>query len=272
MLIKLENRKNLKGALIWGGILSIILIIYLAFFPSMASSNFSELINSKLGFMPEGLLESFGLNEMPDFGVFLEYFCYVFQFVIIGLAIYAMILGTKSISKEEGDKSIEYLYSKPVKRSQIVTAKIVSSLMMILLVITMVLISSIICALFLNEVKSIKTILIVNIFNLIPILAYWMIGFVFSVILRDDSKSIVLALSFFFGTYLVGVISNTVDKLDFLKYFSPINYNTSVNIYKFFENISNHSLNILGIIICAIIIIGGTIYTYLYYNKKDLYC
>lgn len=272
MLIKLENRKNLKGALIWGGILSFIIIIYSAFFPSMASSDFSELINSKLGFMPEGLLESFGLNDMPDFGVFLEYFCYVFQFIIIGLVIYGMILGTKSIAKEEGDKSIEYLYSKPIKRSQIVTSKIISSFLMIILVMTMVLISSIISTIFLNETDSIKVIVLVHLFNLIPILAYWMIGFIFSVILRDDSKSIVLALSFFFGTYLIGVISNTIDKLNFLKYFSPINYNPSVNVYKFFENINNVSLNVIGIIICVILIIGGTIFTYLYYNKKDLYC
>ena len=204
-LFKLEIKKNLKGAIIWSIVLSCILFLYMAFFPTMKDLGFNDLMMEKISLLPKGLLDSLGLSEMPNFSVFMEYFCYVFQFMSIALVIYGMILGTKALCKEEGDKTIEYLYAKPVSRFKIVLNKMLSSIVMILMVTALILLTSILSSIIFNHGKDIDMISIIMGFTLIPIFVYWIIGFVLSAFLRDDSKSIVLSLGIFFGTYIIGL-------------------------------------------------------------------
>jgi ABC-2 type transport system permease protein len=269
-LFKIEIKKNIKGSIIWGIVLSGILALYMAFFPSMRDAGFSELLDGKLDMLPEGLLDSFGLSEMPDFSIFMEFYTYVFQFIIIGIAIYAMILGTKALSKEEGDKTIEFLYAKSVTRSQIIISKMISSILLLCIVVLMVMTTSIFADLFLNGGKNALMILIVNSMMLIPILVYWAIGFAISSFLKDDNKSIVIAISLFFGTYLIGMVANTIDDLEILKYLSPINYNSAAEIFKFFDNRIGAELNIPAIILSAVIFVIGIATTFIKYNKKNL--
>lgn len=271
-LFKLEIKKNLKGAIIWSIVLVCILFLYMAFFPSMKDTGFNDLMTKEISLLPKGIVDSLGLSEIPNFSIFMEYFCYVFQFMSIALAIYGMILGTKALCKEEGDKTIEYLYSKPVSRSEIVLTKMLSSIVMILIVTASILLTSIISSFIFNGGKDIDLISIVMGFALIPIFVYWIIGFVLSAFLRDASKSVIISLAIFFGTYLIGIIALTVDKLSNLKYLSPINYNNATEVFKYFDGRVGHSLNIIGIIISLIILIVGIVITYIQYKKKDLYC
>ncbi|MFA5407506.1 MAG: ABC transporter permease subunit [Bacilli bacterium] len=268
-LIKIEFKKNFKSCLIWAIVLSSILFLYLAFFPSMRDAGFSELLDGKLDMMPEGLLDSLGLKDMPDFSVFMEYYCYVFQFIAIGLVIYAMILGTKALSKEEGDKTIEFLYAKPVTRTQIVLSKMISSKALILFVSLCLIVISIISDFIFGSGNTLMIIL-VNAMMLIPVFVYWSIGFAISSFLKDDSKSITIALGLFFGSYLIGIIANTIEKLDFLKYLAPISYNPASAIFKFFNGQSGAELNITALVLSAIIFVLGIIITFAKYSKKDL--
>lgn len=269
-LVKIEFKKNMKGTIIWGTILAAVVFLYAAFYPSMSDQGFSELLKTKLDAMPEGLMESFGLADMPDFSIFMEYYCYVLQFIIIGLVIYAMILGTKSLCMEEGRKTIEFLYAKPITRTKIVLSKMFSSIVSILIVSAMITFVSIICDYLFSDGNNTRMILIVNAMMLIPVFVYWIIGFVISSFLKDDNKSIVIALGLFFGTYLIGMVANTIDQLDMLKYLSPINYNPAANVFKYFDNRNGAELNIASIILSSIIFVFGIATTYIRYNKKDL--
>ncbi len=269
-LFKVEIKKNIKGGIIWGIVLSGILSLYMAFFPTMREAGFSELMDGKLDMLPEGLLDSLGLTEMPDFSIFMEYYTYVFQFIIIGIAIYAMILGTKALSKEEGDKTIEFLYAKSVTRSQIIISKMISSILLLCIVILMVMTTSLVADLIHTSGKNTLMILIVNCMMLIPILVYWSIGFAISSFLKDDNKSIVIAISLFFGTYLIGMVANTIADLEMLKYLSPINYNSAAEIFKFFDNRIGAELNISALILSAFIFASGIVTTFIKYNEKNL--
>lgn len=269
-LLKLESKKNLKGSIIWAVVLSGILFLYLAFFPSMKDAGFSELLEGKLDMLPAGFLETFGLTEIPDFSVFMEYYSYVFQFIIIGLSIYGMVLGTKSLSSEEGDKTIEFLYAKPITRTQIVISKMLSSIISILIVLISVILISILSDLLFSDGSNIEMIINLNKIMIIPVLVYWAIGFLISSFLKSDSKSIVISLSIFFGTYLLGIIAGTINDLEFLNYFSPINYNTTSDVFKFLDGRDGVELNIVGLIISAIIYLVSTLVTFFKYNKKDL--
>ena len=49
------------------------------------------------------------------------------QYIVMAGGIYAAILGVSALVKEESEGTIEFLYSKPVTRSKIVTSKILAS-------------------------------------------------------------------------------------------------------------------------------------------------
>ncbi|MDD3048542.1 MAG: ABC transporter permease subunit [Bacilli bacterium] len=269
-LIKSEFKKNLKGSIIWGIVLASLIILYMAFFPSMGDAGLAELFKEKINLMPKGLLDSFGLADIPNFSILMEYYCYVFQFIIIGLAIYAMILGTKALSKEEGDKTIEFLYSKPVTRSQIIISKMISSIALLFVVLLISLTASILSDFMFGDGNNTVMLILINLISMIPILVYWAIGFVISSFLKDDNKSIIIALGIFFGTYLMGIIAATIDKLKMLKYLSPINYNAATDVFKFLDGRVGSKLNMGAILLSAIIFIVGITITFVKYNKKDL--
>ena len=76
---------------------------------------------------PKGMIEAFGLDKI-SMSTILGFFgteCYIF--ITLFGSIYAMLLGASILSKEEGEKTIEFLLAKPVTRSTIVTAKMANA-------------------------------------------------------------------------------------------------------------------------------------------------
>lgn len=267
-LIKVEIKKSLKSTYIWGISLSVIMLIYMAFYPSMSDAGFNELLDSKIRLLPEALLKSIGLSVLPNFSIFIEYYSYIFNFIVMGLVVYAMLLGTKSLAGEEGNKTIEFLYAKPITRNQILISKLVGSLILIFIVFLMLLITSIFGSIFWSNDNDIMNIIYLNILMLIPILVYFSIGYVISSYLKSDIKGISISLGIFFGSYIIGAISSIVSKLEFLKYLSPINYNQAQKITNYLQG--NGDLNMLGIYLSIIIIICSIYIALIQYNKKDL--
>ncbi|NYN40103.1 ABC transporter permease subunit, partial [Salmonella enterica subsp. enterica serovar Typhimurium] len=82
-------------------------------------------------------------------------------------------------------------------------------------------------------------------------------------VLRSAKQASPVALALVFLTYILGIMAGLNDKVDFFKYFSPINYAIPSEVMD--KGISGTNV----MISCSVIIVMVAA-TFILYNKKDL--
>jgi len=76
--------------------------------------------------MPEAFRVAFNLQIDKWNNVLGFYVTYFVYFVPIITGCYSIILGTRLLSKEEQNKTAEFLLSRPLSRSQIISSKLIT--------------------------------------------------------------------------------------------------------------------------------------------------
>jgi ABC-2 type transport system permease protein len=72
---------------------------------------------------PKPVLVIAGINGL-DVGTVIGYFGVLYLYILLMATIHAAMIGAEVISKEERDRTSEFLYPKPISRSKIVTEKL----------------------------------------------------------------------------------------------------------------------------------------------------
>lgn len=266
-IFKMEFKKGLKPLATWSIICVLLIILFMSMFPSMKDSGMQELVSTKLGAMPEGLLEAFNLKDAPDFSKLNEYFAYVFQYIVIAGSIYAGMLGSKALIKEESEGTIEFLYAQPVSRTKIVTMKLLASIATFYLFVIIMGASSMLISIAVKP-SGLKIIDLITDMKLqfsgffLVGLVFLFLGFLVSVLIPHLRLAMPITIGVFFVTYLLGTFAGMIDELEFLKYLSPFHYAVPSEIIKH----GFKTVNIVLAFIISIVCIGGT---YLVYRKKD---
>lgn len=134
-MLKREWKVNFRGFVIWTSILVILFGAVFLIYPSIITSDNMESLNEMLKVFPEDLLRAFNMDISSIDSAFGWIKTEGFVFVLLITGIYSGILGSGILLKEENDKTIEYLNSLPVKRTQIVMNKVAVGLVYIFLMI-----------------------------------------------------------------------------------------------------------------------------------------
>ena len=266
-IFNFEFKRLLRGSIIWALVCSALIIMFMLFFPSMKEMGMQELVGAKLESLPEAFLEAFNISGATDFSNISDFSAYVLQYIVMAGGIYAAILGVSSLAKEESEGTIEFLYSKPVTRSKIVTAKALASGLIFLIFIIIVFIVTMVSAIVVKpddvEIMSVITD-IRNIYLGMALISYvfMTIGFLISVFVKSAKKATSIALGMFFASYVLGIFSKLQERLSGFIYLSPFDYAAPSNVIK---NGFEEKYIIIGVCMMIISISG----TYIIYNKKD---
>lgn len=226
-LLKLEIKSLAKSLLIWSVVLILLYTLFLAFYPSMQNSAMKELANAKLKGMPPEILKILNLSKIPDFTNIIEYQVYVMQFFNLAIAVFASIIGTNALIKEETDGTIEYLYSQPITRIQIVIQKIIAVVLTFSVFIGVIFSYNVILLKILN-VKNMNFTVVFEKLSSIYLgtyicgIVFIAIGFLISTIVKNSKLVSTFSIGIVFVSYILGIISIIVKDLEFLKYFSPL--------------------------------------------------
>jgi len=263
-IYKREIISNRKSFLIWIVIIVPLNAMIFSVYPSFASQagEMGELIKN----YPETFIQAFGLHVL-DLTNILHYFgMEIYLFVTLLGSIYSMILGSGIISKEEDEKTIEFLLAKPVSRTKIITSKILAVLSYIVLFNIMLFIANYIM---MEVLKTggfdIKVFILLSLGALLLHLTFAAIGLLISVFIIKARTVMSVSLGVVLGMYFLGLASSMSDKLTGLKYVSPFKYVDAADI------IINVKIDYIYIIIMALIICFSVIGTYIFYRKKDIH-
>jgi len=120
-----ELRMRLRSVTYWSlGILAVHLL-YLSLFPSFAAQ--AAVLNQALERFPPQFRAAFGMEGL-DLSTVMGYYSLIFLFVQILLAIQASNYGFGLVSIEESELTVDFLLTKPVSRSQVLTSKLLAAL------------------------------------------------------------------------------------------------------------------------------------------------
>ena len=266
-IAKLEFKIEIAGTLLWLLVLSLILILFMFFFPFMRDSDMAVLLENFNAFPPE-LMEAMHLNDMDSLLQLDGYFVYVFQYIFLAACIFACLLGGKSLIKEESDGVIEFLYSQPLTRKNLVFGKLAGNLLLLFVLWTGLFCSSSLCAvLFKNNSGELKNFITgaISVFlnQIIILILFYSIGLLFSSLLKSVQQVSGIAMGLVFGNYIVGLLSDVMKDFSWLQYLSPIKIAAPAALLK--ENIDPFYFSML-ILLSVLALFSASVI----YKRKDL--
>lgn len=263
MIFKREFIKNIKSLIIWSFILGGLVLLMLSVYPQFAKDHNS--MNELLKAYPESMKKVFGMDKL-NFGTILGFYgieIYIMT-TLIG-SIYASIIASNIVAKESGEKTIEFLLSKPVLRSEVITQKLLAVIVNILILNAVIILVSIIGFQFTKNAEvPAKTFALLSAGTIMLHMTFAAISFMLSSIIKKTRNIISISMGIVFIQYFFHVMSGVSDKLESFKYVSLFSYVDSAII------ISNNSLDMIYVIIMALIILMCVASAFIVYKKKDI--
>lgn len=259
-LVKHELRQGKASFWIWTASVGFLFATCIFLFPEMKGQmdSVSDMFASMGSFT-----EAFGMDRL-NFGTLIGFYAVECGNVLgLGGAFYASLCAVGILSKEEKDKTAEFLLTHPVRRKRIVTEKLIAVL------IQLTAMNIIIYALALGSMTAIGETIPLKEISLLH-LAYYLlqlelagICFGVSAFLRKGSAGAGLGIAAMM--YFLNLIANIADSAEFLKYITPFGYCEGADI------VSNGSLDSALVAVGTVLGIGGIIIAYLKYTKKDIH-
>ncbi len=257
-----ELARNRKSFIAWTVALLLSDVLMMLFFPAVydQSKSFNDIIRQ----FPEFLTSGLKLGTL-NFADLLNYFAYVFQYIILFSGIFAMMFGAGALSREEDEKTVEFLLAKPVTRSYIVSAKLFAVLTyLVLFNIIMAGGSYITFEAVKKDSYSVNLLLLVIAGNFLAQVTFAAVGFLISVFVVKSKSVLSVSLGVVLGTYFLSIASGISDKLENLKYLTPFEYVSPAFLVK------NGKIEELYLAIMLCVVLLSTVLTYFFYNRKNI--
>ena len=260
-ILKHELRMHLKSTIMWS--VSMLLFVFLAMLDFHATSNGD--LTSIIDSMPKALQVMIGVGNF-DLTYPAGFFATVFIYIAIMGGVHGGMLGAGLLSKEERNKTSEFLLVKPVTRSKIIISKLSAAFILVTVVSFMVFIySQLIVASYSDPFKFYFT----DISKLI--LGYYIIEIIFLCIgllistiikrnrLVEPITGLILFLMYFFKLF-----ADMFTQVDFLKYLSPFSWFDATYLLGVYD----YPIDFIIISIATVII--SIVLSLIIYNRKEM--
>ena len=262
-MIKREFKVNLKSFLIWLVILVLMFLVVYLIYPYMITDETMKEFDEMMKIFPPEVLTAFNMDITSISTAYGWFKTEGFTYVLLIVGLYSSILGGSILLKEEDDQTIEYLDSLPIKRSRIVTNKIIVGIIYILLLNILLFIFNYIALTISGDFNQ-KEFILLSITPILIALPLFAINLFISTFLRKTKGTIAISLGIVFIFYVLSLLSEITSKVEFLKYFTIYTLADTRNV------IMDVSINPIMILISLGITVIFIIGTYLRYNKKEL--
>lgn len=257
-----ELKAYRKSTVIWTLSLVALVLLFMSMFPSFSkdAEEFKKLME---GF-PVELRKAIGLS-IDSITTVIGFYSYAFLYLKLTGAIQAMNLGTSILSKETREKTAEFLLTKPVTRTQIVTAKISAALASLLITNAVFIPATMGIAAIVSEADfNQKALFMIAITLLFIQLLFFAIGLIVSVVFSKIKSVISVSLGTVFGFFMLALIASTTGD-EALRYLTPFNYFDSAYILK------NSGYETSYLLVGSLVIFAAVGASYFLYTKKDIH-
>lgn len=248
--------------LFWGVGIFVLILASMAKYATYSGAGQS--INSLINQFPQSVQAIFGLTGF-DLNKASGFFGVTFMYIALMVTVHAVLLGSGIISKEERDKTSEFLMTKPISRARILSSKIFAGLICLIVLNIVTFASSIYSVNNFSKEASFTDLIMVLMAGLFFLqLMFFFIGVAVAAINKKPKSSSSISASILLTTFIVTFLININNNLEQLKYLTPFKYFDARDI------LASGKLDPVYVSISLILILAMITVTYIAYDKRDL--
>jgi ABC-2 type transport system permease protein len=264
ILFNMELRRNAGSLVVWSVIISLLIFLTMSFFRTVAQ--YQQQIETMVQLIPIAAMKMRGFANISDiFSVMGFYAANNIVYMMLLGSIFAIVLSSNIILKEEYGKTAEFLMSRPVTRNEIFYTKLTLAFLNIFILNLIAALVSI-CAIeiFRKSAFDIAPFLILTLYTLLLNLFFGSVGFFISVLMKRAKP----VTSFCVGIVLIFYFFYTISRIpgthgDF-GYLSPFKW---VNVEVLSPSYSLEFIRVAGFsgITLLLLLVSGYLY-----QRKDI--
>lgn len=260
MILK-ELKLGRRSLLVWL-IITFVTATFGALEYEMVSSNV-EMVEQGINAMPRIVRIMFGIDGVGLATALDYYLVMYFWYALIAYA-HAVSVGTSLLSKEERDKTAEYLYTKPYPRSTIINAKLVVGIINVAAMALLIWLTSALILVPLTDGREIMPeITITTVGLLLTQLLFLTFGFLCAALVRNPRKAVKAGFYLLLTTYLIAVTIEYLGIINYLSFLTPFHYFNALVVVE-------QGISPLFLMLSAVLAVLSFLFTHRLYKTRDL--
>ena len=263
-VLRFELKRNFRTFLIW----TISVAAFVAYMLSVYQSSFASAgkgIEEFVKMFPESFRRAFGMDRL-DLATVTGYFgAEVHLMIILFGAMYAALLSSSLLSKEENDKTVEFLLARPITRSELVTQKLLASVAYVALFTGINWgVSYAAMKVYGKSGFGAGPFWLLGGMTFLVILAVAALSFMGSVFVTRNRAVYSASLGFVLGLYALQIIADVSEKARFLRFVTPFKWASAADV------LPTGKVDPVYVVIALAVIALSVAGSYVAYNRKDI--
>ena len=255
-----EMKANRKALIIWSASMFLLVLSgmgkYTAYSGNQSSAVFNDLPYSMKALLG---MDSFDVTTMSG------YFAMLFLYIEIAAAIHAVLLGAGIISKEERDKTTEFLMIKPASRNRIVTFKLLAAFVNVVVINIVTFASSIAMVAVYSKGNDISSEVVLFMASMLIVqMIFFSIGTAMAAFLNNPKTSGSFAMGILLAAFVISRITDLTKRMSGLNLLSPFKY------FSYEDIVGGKGLDMAIVVLSLILVVFFFVSTYVCYRKRDL--
>lgn len=261
-VFKKEMKANLKSLIIWCCAQVFIIFAGMMKYQGFADSEVD--INALFDAFPKEIMVVFGIGSV-DISRVAGYYSVFFLYFMLLAAVHAVMFGAVVVSKEERDHCADFVYTKPIRRFQVISPKLLAGVVNILLFNMVTFAASVFFIAQHNKGDGLIDKVSLTMLALFILQLFFLaLGAMFGAILKNTKRATAVASGLVMGFFILSVVVDLYDKLTFLAILTP---------FKYFEGSTmmindQLSFNSAAILLTVTLVFFGL--TFVAFNRRDL--
>ena len=260
-----EFKGNATSLLIWTAIITVLISLTMSVYGTFLENN--SKILAMMSILPKGALQFKGISDIDDLFSVLGFYSAnnVIYMMVLG-SIYAIVLSSNILLKEEYNKTAEYLLSWPLTRSEVFAGKsAVVFLNVVLLNIVTAAAGFLSMTIVRTDAFSVSAFLILTLYTLLLNLLFVAVGLFMSTLVKRSRPITTLSIGLVLILYFLYTLSKITESLSKIGYISPFKF---VNLDTVNPEYRLEFRNLIYFFGLSLIL---TILSYRLYKRKDIY-
>jgi ABC-2 type transport system permease protein len=260
-----EMRSNALSLVLWMIVISILVSFTMSVYPTFIENQSKVL--EMISLVPKEALQFKGISNFSDMLSPLGFYAVnnIIYMMVLG-SIFAIVISSNILLKEEYNKTAEYLLARPLSRREVFLSKLaVIFLYVFILNIVTALAGFVSIELVHKGPISVKAFLILSLYTLLLNILFGAIGLFMSTLVKRPRPITTLCIGLVLILYFIYTLSKITESVSKIGYLSPFKYVSLSANNPAYKLESWHLLYFIGISLLLIVI------SYRLYNRKDIY-
>lgn len=260
-----DIRRNAFSLMIWMIVITLLIIVTMSVYRTFMENQ--SKIAGMLSIIPKGALQFKGISNFNDLLSVLGFYAAnnVIYMMVLG-SIFAIVLSSNILLREEYDKTAEYLLTRPLTRSEIFLSKLAVVYFNIFVLNIFTALAGFICMELVKKGPfSIKAFLILSTYTLLLNIMFGAIGLCMSTLIKRAKPITTFSIGMVLIFYFIYTLSKISGGTSTIGYLSPFRY---VNVDAINPAYSLYFWHLVYFIGVTLLLTG---LSYRIYKRKDIY-